>query len=258
MSSDHNSSKDNNNKFRYLAVKSSAAKNVQNSQSAKAAEEVPAGQIEQAGQEGQAEQTVPVGPDGKEAPKKFRRFVDSREAPVFSRVKAFVTDAIIIFFAVLILSSIIWRPLQTAVWGRLYISKEAFDEKAARKVADPPNAPKYYKMVKHNNEQRYYRDVSFKEKFIEFNIYYPLLPIIFYFGLMWAIAGASFGQMYANNVVMMCEDDDKPNLLEAFSRSVIFVFSVGFFGVGALMLFGEDNLTLYDKLCRTKVIEIKD
>jgi uncharacterized RDD family membrane protein YckC len=64
--------------------------------------------------------------------------------------------------------------------------------------------------------------------------------------------------MYANNVVMMCEDDDKPNLLEAFSRSFIFVFSVGFFGVGALMLFGEENLTLYDKICRTKVVEIKD
>ncbi|HBC75460.1 MAG: hypothetical protein A2008_03515 [Candidatus Wallbacteria bacterium GWC2_49_35] len=254
MNSDHNSSKDNNNKFRYLAAKSSAAKNVQNSQSVKAVEDVPAEQIEQ---EGQPEQTGEAGQNGQEAPKKFRRFVDSREASVFSRTKAFVTDAIIIFFAVLILSSIIWRPLQSAVWGRFYISKEVYDDKVARKVVDPPNAPKYYKMVKHNNEQRYYRDVSFKEKFIDFNIYYPLLPIIFYFALMWAAAGASFGQMYANNVVMMCEDDDRPNLLEAFSRSVIFVFSVGFFGVGALMLFGEENLTLYDKICKTKVVEIK-
>ena len=257
MSSDHSSSKDNNNKFRYLAAKSSAAKNVQNSQSAKAAEDVPAEQVEQTEQEGQAGQTVEAGPNGPEAPKKFRRFIDSREASVFSRTKAFVTDAIIIFFAVLILSSIVWRPLQSAVWGSLYISKETYDDKVARKVVDPPNAPKYNKMVNNNNVQRYYRDVSFMEKFIAFNIYYPLLPVIFYFGLMWAIAGASFGQMYANNVVMMCEDDDRPNLLEAFSRSVIFVFSVGFFGVGALMLFGEENLTLYDKICRTKVVEIK-
>ena len=254
MSSDNNSSKDNNNKFRYLAVKSSAAKNVQNSHSAQPAGDAPDAQGEQ---EGQAEQNAQTGQDGQDAPKKFRRFVDSREAPVFSRIKAFVTDAIIIFFAVLILSSIVWRPLQAAVWGRLYISKETYDDKVARKVVDPPNAPKYYKMVNNNNVQRYYRDVSFIEKFIAFNIYYPLLPVIFYFALMWAIAGASFGQMYANNVVMMCEDDDRPNLLEAFSRSVIFVFSVGFFGVGALMLFGEDNLTLYDKICRTKVIEIK-
>ncbi|HPG57542.1 MAG TPA: hypothetical protein PKW98_06975 [Candidatus Wallbacteria bacterium] len=50
-------------------------------------------------------------------------------------------------------------------------------------------------------------------------------------------------------------DDDPPDLLTALKRSVIFVFSVSFFGLGALTLFGEDNLTLYDRLCDTKVIE---
>lgn len=53
-----------------------------------------------------------------------------------------------------------------------------------------------------------------------------------------------------------------------FSRTKAFVtdaviiffsvlFSVGFFGAGALMLFDEDSLTLYDKICKTKVIESK-
>ncbi len=253
MSNDHNSSKGNNNKFRHLAAKSSATKNVQNpnAQAAELSSNAP-DEID-----GQADHSEVAELNGQKAPKKFRRFIDSREASIFSRIKAFVTDAVIIFFAVLILSSIIWRPLQSAVWGKLYISMEAYDEKTAKKIAGSSNTPKYYKMVKHNNEQRYYRDVSFKEKLIEFNVYYPLLPIIFYFTLMWATVGASFGQMYANNSVVMCEDDDKPNLIEAFVRSVIFVFSVGFFGVGALMLFGEDSLTLYDKICKTKVIEIK-
>jgi hypothetical protein len=251
MTSIRNSSKDNNNKVNYPAAKLSAAKSVQNTPQPAAGEEIAAGQDEQ---NAQSEQS---GSNGQSAPKKLRRFIDSREASIFSRVKAFVTDAIIIFFAVLILSSIVWRPLQSAVWGRLYISMEAYNEIAFKKITVSSNAPKYHKMVKHNNEQRYYRDVSFKEKFIEFNIYYPLLPIILYFTLMWAAAGASLGQMYANNLVVMCEDDDKPNLIEAFIRSVIFVFSVGFFGIGALMLFGEDSLTLYDKICATKVIEVK-
>ncbi len=253
MISGHNSSKTGNDKFRHPADKSSASKNVNNPKTQ--ASELSGNSPDAT--DGQAEHSEAAESNGNKAPKKLRRFIDSREASIFSRIKAFVTDAIIIFFAVLILSSIVWRPLQSAVWGKLYITMETYDEKTAQKIAGSPNTPKYNKIVKHNNEQRYYREVSFKEKFIEFNIYYPLLPIILYFTLMWAIAGASFGQMYANNAVVMCDDDDKPNLIEAFVRSVIFVFSVGFFGVGALMLFGEDNLTLYDKICSTKVIEIK-
>lgn len=263
MSGGHNSPDGSNDRFRYLAARSSAAKSAhgqtgsQETPGSAGLSKLQAEVIADAASPSAPAQDAPGAQDGQEAPKKTRRFIDSREAPVFSRVKAFVVDAVIIFFATTIISGILWRPIQTAFWGRPFISKEAFYDRLAGKIVDPPGAPKYYKMVNFHNEPRYYRDTSFKEKFISFNIDYPLLPIILYFAFMWAAAGASFGQMYANNIVVMCEDDGNPNILEALTRSVIFVFSVGFFGIGALMYFGEDNLTLYDKLCGTKVIEIK-
>lgn len=186
--------------------------------------------------------------------KRYRRFIDAREAPVFSRVKSFIIDVIIIFFTMTIISGILWKPLQSFIWGKQYLTREEYAESGSKNSMEAQNLSGYDRITFAYGEPRHYRRTGFVESFISFNINYPLLPIILYFGLMWRFFGASAGQLLSKTTVVTL-DDDPPDLLTALKRSVIFVFSVSFFGLGALTLFGEDNLTIYDRLCDTKVIE---
>jgi len=142
------------------------------------------------------------------------------------------------------------------VWGKQYLSQDEFNEKnmnIKNYNESFANSNNYKKKFVDGN-LRYYRNMGYMEWFISLNLDYPFIPLILYFGLFWLIKGASPGQIASKNAVVM-ENDEKLDVIVAFKRAAIFVFSNAILGAGALMLLTGEKRTLYDKVCETKVIE---
>jgi len=181
---------------------------------------------------------------------------DFNEAPIVSRVKSFIIDAVIIAFAWLIVSCALWWPVQSMVWGKEFITQDEFNEMNMNIKNYKESFANFnnYKKKFVNGNLRYYRPMGYIEWFVSFNMDYPFIPLILYFGLFWMIKGASPGQIASKTAVVM-ENDEKLDLVVAFKRAAIFVFSNTILGAGSLMLLTGEKRTLYDKLCETKVIE---
>jgi len=185
-----------------------------------------------------------------------KKAADFNEAPIVSRIKSFVIDSIIIALVWLIISCALWWPVQSMVWGKQYLSQDEFNEKnmnIKNYNESFANSNNYKKKFVDGN-LRYYRNMGYMEWFISLNLDYPFIPLILYFGLFWLIKGASPGQIASKNAVVM-ENDEKLDVIVAFKRAAIFVFSNAILGAGALMLLTGEKRTLYDKVCETKVIE---
>jgi class 3 adenylate cyclase/uncharacterized RDD family membrane protein YckC len=164
------------------------------------------------------------------------------DAPNAKRLKAFGIDFALIL-AIVFISGLVWWPVQRVVFGPSYIMEDSDT------VIDFEN----YIPGKKGDEMIYIRKKSFIEKAISLNIYFPVIPIWIYLLFFWRLKKASIGQIMTN-VSIVHNDGKELDWVLCAKRSALFVFScLTLFGV--LMIFAKDKLTLYDKLCETKVVE---
>lgn len=183
---------------------------------------------------------------------------EMNDAPMVARVKCFVIDAIILGLAWVIISCGLWWPVQSMLWGREYIPAEELVEKSIKGISDPKERVQIDRIKDSYNYNRYagryYRPKSIFEWAISINIEYPFIPFVIYFGFFWMAKGASPGQIAGKNAVVMA-DGTPMDPQTAFKRAAIFVFSNIIVFAGSLMMLGPEKITLYDKICGTKVVE---
>jgi class 3 adenylate cyclase/uncharacterized RDD family membrane protein YckC len=146
---------------------------------------------------------------------------DLKDAPPATRFKAFAIDAAIMFLAVNLLR-----------WGWAWFLRPVFFG-----MADVE------------------RDRGILELLIQVNLNYPVLLFFAYLLVFWFMMSASPGQIATRTAVIM-KDGSRLDFEAAAKRSALFVISTMFlFGLPALTLFTKTKETLFDYLCKTRVVE---
>lgn len=90
---------------------------------------------------------------------------------------------------------------------------------------------------------------------ISFNLNYPIVLVFIYYTAFWFWKSASPGQIATRTAVVM-EDGSALDFATAATRGALFTVSIVLlFGIPALSLFLDMKKTLYDYICKTRVIE---
>lgn len=90
---------------------------------------------------------------------------------------------------------------------------------------------------------------------VSFNLNYPIILCFIYFTAFWFWKGASPGQIATRTAVVM-ENGSQMDFATAAKRSALFVISsMMLCGIPALGIFLDMKKTLYDYLCKTRVVE---
>lgn len=181
------------------------------------------------------------------------------DAPMTKRLKSFIIDFVILFVISTLISYVLWWPVQKMIWGTEYVTIDKMLALSTKAVNDKSAGAEYDRLSEAFPDKdvlggRHYRRKGIVEWFISRNVDYPFLLWFLYFGIFWALKGASPGQIVSETAVVK-ENGDSLDFVTAFKRSLIFVPSISFFFIGALFYFGPDKKTLYDKLCETRVVE---
>ncbi|PKL42686.1 MAG: hypothetical protein CVV41_14160 [Candidatus Riflebacteria bacterium HGW-Riflebacteria-1] len=169
---------------------------------------------------------------------KNQNFID---ASLPSRIKSGVIDWVILLVAMIALS-MAWWPVQRIVYGPTQ-SVEQFGENASNWRTEFIDGK--YIMV---------RNQGIIESVVSLNLQYPLPLFWLYFAMFWKIKKATPGQIASGTAVVSEDGSGEISYGLAAKRSALFLVS-NFIIVGLAMIFVGEKKTLYDKVCKTRVVE---
>lgn len=153
-------------------------------------------------------------------------------ASTLLRVKTGLVDFVIILLLSIMLN-ISWLPIRAVFFTTTPTQVEVFSDMASEPI--PVRA-------------------SFIERFIHYNLRFPLILSILYFGMFWKIRQASPGQIYFGTAVVSKDQNKNISFALSFKRSTVFVFSALSL-VGVLIIFFDKDKLPYDSLCNTTIVE---
>jgi class 3 adenylate cyclase/uncharacterized RDD family membrane protein YckC len=161
------------------------------------------------------------------------------DASLVNRFKSGLIDMIILLLLTVSLK-FAWWPVQRIVYG----PTQGTEYSEGRDNWQNERIDGHYVLV---------RPQGIIEKLVSFNVNFPILFFWLYFAAFWKLKKASPGQI-ASGTAVVCENDtDELSFALAAKRSALYLLSCFIiFGV-AMVLIGEKK-TLYDKLCKTRVV----
>lgn len=160
-------------------------------------------------------------------------------ANVVNRAKAGGIDLIIVMLLIFGLR-LAWWPVQRVVFGSSTIAQSEYRGASSTSYSYD------------SKRGVWHRDRGFIERIIGLNARYPLLLIWLYFALFWKLKSASPGQIAIGTAVVSGTGELTTGV--AMKRSALFLLSC-FSVIGVVMVLGGEQVTLYDKLCNTVVVE---
>ena len=163
------------------------------------------------------------------------------DAPVSARVKSAAIDLVLV--ALLIVGMwIAWWPVQRVVFGATMVAETS----ASHDISNGS-----YERV--GDDYYYVRHKGIIEWLIDVNVRFPFILLLVYFAIFWKIKHATPGQIASGTAVIQEDGSTEVPLALAFKRSAMFLVSC-FTIFGVLMIFVGEKKTLYDKVCKTRVV----
>ncbi len=163
------------------------------------------------------------------------------DAPVSARVKSAAIDLVLV--ALLIVGMwIAWWPVQRVVFGATMVAETS----ASHDISN-------WSYERVGNDYYYVRHKGIIEWLIDVNVRFPFILLLVYFAIFWKIKHATPGQIASGTAVIQEDGSTEVPLALAFKRSAMFLVSC-FTIFGVLMIFVGEKKTLYDKVCKTRVV----
>jgi class 3 adenylate cyclase/uncharacterized RDD family membrane protein YckC len=163
------------------------------------------------------------------------------DAPVSARVKSAAIDLVLV--ALLIVGMwIAWWPVQRVVFGATMVAETS----ASHDISN-------WSYERVGDDYYYVRHKGIIEWLIDVNVRFPFILLLVYFAIFWKIKHATPGQIASGTAVIQEDGSTEVPLALAFKRSAMFLVSC-FTIFGVLMIFVGEKKTLYDKVCKTRVV----
>lgn len=164
------------------------------------------------------------------------------DAPISARLKSGLIDLVIIII-LLVGIRVAWWPVQRVVFGAESVAASDFNYDYHGGWA----------FVDDGRQGSYFRPKKPFEWLVDVNVKFPVLIFLVFFAAFWKIKHATPGQIAAGTAVVQQDGTAEIHWPLAFKRSAMFMISC-FTIFGVLMVFVGEKKTLYDKICRTRVV----
>lgn len=165
------------------------------------------------------------------------------DAGVALRLKSGIIDLVIISL-ILITMRMAWWPVQRIVYGPAWLST----------YEETENSPYKWESVEINDKWVWVRPKGLVEWIININVRFPFMLLLIYFAAFWKLKHATPGQIASGTAVVQSDGDQNIGAFLALKRSAIFLATC-FTVIGLFMVFIGEKQALYDKLCKTRVVE---
>lgn len=163
------------------------------------------------------------------------------DAPISARVKSGAIDLLLV--ALLVIGIwIAWWPVQRVVFGATMVSETS----ASHDISN-------WSYERVGDDYFYVRRKGIFESLVDLNVRFPFILLLGYFAIFWKVKHATPGQIASGTAVVQEDGLAEVSFALALKRSALFLVSC-FTIFGVLMIFVGEKKTLYDKVCKTRVV----